>query len=81
MDRIEITIPVDVVEILFQRSKYLRHLEPCSTLILEIKMCMERSMVSRLAKGYDASLTQSFEDSVADLLGVVLGLIDDKKNA
>ena len=68
MNRIQLTIPLDIVERLFERSKYLKHLEPCSTLILEIKTAMERGIVGRLVKGYDVSLTQSFEAAVDDLV-------------
>ena len=68
MNRIQINIPIDLVEELFARSKYLDHLVSCSTLILELKTCMERGMVHRLGKGFDVSLTQSFEDAVSDLV-------------
>ena len=68
MDRIQINIPIDLVEQLFSRSKYLDHLVSCSTLILELKTSMERGMIHRLGKGFDISLTQSFEDAIYDLV-------------
>ena len=61
-------VSADLVEELFSNSRKCREFAVCTTLILELKQCIETYLSNRLQCGHSVSIQNAFDSAIDDIV-------------